>query len=196
VLASLAAPKAVAAPPKAAAAAPVQATSSAQEKHTLSAGDVVLIRVFQEDDLESTLRIGEDGTIAFPLVGAVRVAGQTPRTAAETLQAALKRGYLKNPQVSVTVTRAAKFKFTVLGQVQRPGSYDLPVNEKLTLLQALGMAGGYTAIADPKKVVIKRSEAGKESLLRLNARDMASASSSSAFQILPGDVITVPESLF
>lgn len=174
---------------------PAQPAPPAQERHTLTPGDLVLIRVFQEDDLESTLRIAEDGTITFPLIGAVRIGGQTPRTAAETLQNALKRGYLKNPQVTVTVTRAARFRFTVLGQVQKPGSYDLPLNEKVTLLQAIGSAGGYTSIADPKKVTLKRSVGGKESVFRLNAKEMASASST-AFEVQAGDVITVGESLF
>jgi polysaccharide export outer membrane protein len=168
----------------------------AGENHTLTPGDLVLIRVFQEDDLESTLRIGQDGTITFPLVGAVRIGGQSPRAAAETLANALKKGYLRNPQVTVTVTRPFKFRFTVLGQVQKPGAYELPSAEKLSLLQAIGMAGGYTQIADPKKVVVKRRTGEKETIIKLNAKDMAGAGSNSGFEVLAGDVISVGESWF
>jgi polysaccharide export outer membrane protein len=66
----------------------------------------------------------------------------------------------------------------------------------MTLLQAIGMAGGYTRIGDPSKITLKRKSDGKESLLKLNAKRMAGEGASSTFEILPGDIITVGESIF
>jgi polysaccharide export outer membrane protein len=66
----------------------------------------------------------------------------------------------------------------------------------MRLLQAIGMAGGYTRIADPGKITLKRTVNGKEGVFKLNAKRMASGDATSEFEVLPGDVITVGESLF
>jgi polysaccharide export outer membrane protein len=72
----------------------------------------------------------------------------------------------------------------------------MPDNEDVTLLQAIGMAGGYTRLAEPANVTVKRIENGAESLMKLNAKRMARGGTSAAFKIRPGDVISVPESMF
>lgn len=178
-------------------ATPVRALVS-QDKYTIVRGDLIEVKVFQEEDLESTLRVAEDGNVVVPLVGPVTVANLTPAQAAKAIADALKKGgYLKNPQVTVTVVEAYKYRFTILGEVQKPGSYDLPTKDKLTLLEAIGMASGYTALADPSKITIKRTEAdGKgegEEIFRLNAKKLASGKVSGDFEVRPGDVITVGE---
>jgi polysaccharide export outer membrane protein len=171
-------------------------SGSASFTGNISVKDLVHIKVFQEDDLESTLRVAPDGTITFPLVGVVRVAGKTPQQAASSIREMLKDGYIRNPQVSLTVTEHFKRRFTVLGQVQKPGAYELPDQDNITLLEAVGMAGGYTSIADKGKVILKRRTGEKESIYKINAKAMASGAASSAFIIQPDDVITVAESLF
>jgi len=168
----------------------------APANYLLVPDDLVRVKVFQEDDLDSTLRVSKDGTITFPLIGLVHVGGKSPQDAADLIRAELARDYLVNPQVTMTVMEYAKRHFTVLGQVQRPGSYDLPDREAVTLLQAIGMAGGYTRIADPSKITCKRRAEDKEVILKLNGKSMASGKSSSGFEIQPGDVITVGESMF
>lgn len=166
-----------------------------QDKYTIVRGDLIQMKVFQEDDLESTLRVAEDGNVVVPLVGPIAVANRTPAQAARAIANALKQGYLKNPQVTVTVIEAYKYRFTILGEVQKPGSYDLPIKDKLTLLEAIGMANGYTPIADPSKITIKRTEPGGqgEEIFKLNAKKLASGKASGDFEIRPGDVITVAE---
>jgi protein involved in polysaccharide export with SLBB domain len=182
------------------AATPADAVVPDQEgpraNYVLAANDLIGIRVFQEDDLETRVRISKDGTITFPLIGAIRVGGKTPQEAARTIRDLLAKGYLINPQVTVSVLEYTKYRLTVLGQVQKPGSYDFPDRERLSLLEAIGMAGGYTRIADPGKIVVKRISNGKESVYRVNAKKMASRVDASAFEVLPGDVITVGESIF
>jgi len=171
-----------------------EATSAGSSFSAISPKD--LVKVFQEDDLESTLRVAEDGTIVFPLIGKIGISGRSPQEAAGVIRDALRNGYIRNPQVSVTVVEHYKRRFTVLGQVQKPGAYELPDTESITLLQAIGMAGGYTNIADPGKVVVKRRSEGKETIYKLNAREMAKGGASNAFQITNGDVVSVGESWF
>jgi polysaccharide export outer membrane protein len=175
---------------------PEQMGAVGSTDNRLMANDVVQIKVFQEDDLDSLLRISKDGTITFPLIGSVTLGGKTPEEAALTIKAMLAKDYLVNPQVNVTVVEYAKRLFTVLGQVQRPGSFELPNSNPLTLIQAIGMAGGYTRIADPAKITLKRTMDGKETLLHLNARKMAGGNTESGFPIYSGDIITVGESVF
>ena len=163
--------------------------------YSLSPGDLIEVKVFQEDDLESKLRISDQGTITFPLIGVVRIGGMTAQAASQVIRNALRR-YLVNPQVTLIVSEYSKRRFTVLGQVQKPGSYDMPDRDPLTLLQAIGMAGGYTRIADPSKIVLKRANNGSDEVIKINASRMAKDNSISAMQVQPGDVITVRESIF
>jgi protein involved in polysaccharide export with SLBB domain len=164
--------------------------------YILAPNDLIDVKVFQEDDLESKLRISKDGTITFPLIGSVKVGGKTPQDAARVIRDGLAKGYLVNPQVSVNVLEFTKYRVTVLGQVQKPGSYDFPNRESLGLLEAIGLAGGYTRGANPSKVIVKRVEGGKEKVYQLNAKSMASQGTTKGFEVLPGDVITVAESIF
>jgi len=153
--------------------------------YILAPNDLIQVKVFQEDDLLST----------FPLIGIVKIGGRSPQEAARVIQDALAKDYLVNPQVTLTVIQYSKRHFTVLGQVQKPGAYDIPDREQMTLLEAIGTAGGYTRIADPSKITLKRSVDGRESVIKLDAKRMANENGS-AFEILPGDVITVGESIF
>ena len=180
-------------PAGAPAAEPIAADST---DYRLVPNDVIQIKVFQETDLDSMLRVSKEGTITFPLIGSVLVGGKTPQDAALTIKALLAKDYLVNPQVNVTVAEYAKRLFTVLGQVQRPGSYELPDRDTLTLIQAIGMAGGYTRIADPSKITLKRAVDGKETVLHLNAKKMAGGNTDSGFTVSAGDIITVGESIF
>lgn len=165
--------------------------------YKLSANDLLDFRVFQEPELDGVIRVAGDGTAIFPLIGTVNVGGKTVTQATEEIKARYRDGYLVYPQVSLTVRTYAQKLFTVLGQVQKPGSYDMKGSDEITLLQAIGMAGGYTKIANPSRVTVKRlEESGSERLIKLDAKRMARGGDSSSFYIKPGDVITVAESLF
>lgn len=165
--------------------------------YRLSANDLLDFRVFQEPELDGVIRVSGDGTAIFPLIGAVNVVGKTVTAATEEIKARYRDGYLVYPQVSLTVRTYAQKLFTVLGQVQKPGSYDMKGSDEITLLQAIGMAGGYTKIANPGRVTVKRQqEGGSERVIKLDAKRMARGDDSASFYIKPGDVITVAESLF
>jgi protein involved in polysaccharide export with SLBB domain len=164
--------------------------------YRLAANDLVDFRVFQEPELDSVIRVSGDGNAIFPLIGPVPVAGKTIGEATEMLRKRYMSGYLVNPQVNLTVRTYARKVFTVLGQVQRPGSYEIQGSDSISLLDAIGMAGGYTRIANPGNVTVKRREGGVENVYRFNAKKMARSQADSTFSVKPGDVITVAESIF
>ena len=168
----------------------------ARQKNAISTDDLLLIKVFRENDLESTVRVAAEGIVNLPLIGQVKIAGHTPTEAAGVIRSALLDGYLKNPQVTVTVIENFARRFTVLGQVQKPGAYDMPGRDQLRLLQAIGMAGGFTAIADDRSVILKRRVGSAEKVFKINAREMAKGGGASNFEVQPGDVISVGESWF
>lgn len=169
----------------------------AQEaNYLLAPNDVVSVTVFQEDDLTTKARVANDGTITVPLIGSVRIGGKSVDEAGQIIRARLAKGYLVNPQVSVAISEYAKRLFTVLGQVQKGGTFEFPNQEPLDLLQAIGLAGGYTRIANPSKIIVKRRVNGKDTVTQLNAKAMAGNTAAKPFEILPGDTITVTESIF
>ena len=163
--------------------------------YILSPNDQIQIEVFQEDDLRTSAKISMEGTITFPLLGNVKLAGLTMSQATGRLTDLLKRDFLVNPRVSMTVVSFSKKRFTVLGQVNSPGIKEMPDQESLDLLEAIGMAGGYTRIANPGKITIKRRQGGTESVIQVDGKAMAKGNGK-GFQIKPGDTITVAESIF
>lgn len=174
----------------------VELAASVSPGYRLTSNDLIHIKVFQEDELETVARVGRDGTIPFPMLGTLSVGGKTlpETTAAVTL--ALK-DYLVRPQVAVRVVEYTKRKFTVLGQVNRPGTFDLPDDAPLSLLEGIGLAGGYTRLANSSRVTVKRSLPGTaEQVFKLDARQMARGKNAPRFQLQPGDMVMVEESLF
>jgi polysaccharide export outer membrane protein len=154
--------------------------------------DTIEIRVFREDDLTTTGQLSGDGTISMPLIGSVKLAGLTTDSAAKAIEAKLKDGYLVKPQVSVTIEGRIRRTITVLGQAQNPGVFELPANRSLTVVEAIGMAGGATRIANTKKITLKRS-GGK--VQTINLKDITSGKASD-ISLKDGDVLSIPESLF
>lgn len=163
--------------------------------YRLSPNDTIHVRVFQEEELETTARIAKDGTISFPLVGSMALGGKTLAEANAAILQGL-RNYLINPQISLRITEYSKRRFTILGQVNHPGIFDMPDENALSLLEGIGLAGGYSRIANPSKVIVKRRAPEGEQLFRLDAREMAKSKTAPSFQILPGDTVIVEESVF
>ena len=164
--------------------------------YRLSPNDLIYIKVLQEDDLNSTLRVAEDGSIIFPLIGGLKVGGESVAEATDNIKNLLNARFLVNPQVTVTVLGYANRHITVLGQVQKPGDYDLRSQGSVSLLQAIGMAGGFTRLANSSNIIVKRDETTGEKILHLNGKSMASDNKSDPFVIVPGDTITVTERFF
>jgi polysaccharide export outer membrane protein len=172
-----------------------QVLSSAENDYILTPGDVIEITIFREPDLTTRSAIARDGTVQLPLIQEVTLGGISVREAREKLRKLYAGGFLVNPQVYLNVTQFAVRKFTIMGQVARPGSYLLEGGQTIELLEAVGMAGGFTRIADRGRVIVKRRVNGEIETFKVNARRMADGKIE-PLMILPGDIITVGESWF
>jgi len=119
--------------------------SARLSEYILGEGDVVSISVFGDGDLSMTLLIGPDGDISVPLAGRVKAGGRTTLQLADDIASALST-YMKNPSVTVNVAQYRKTRVVVLGQVARPGVYELPGDAGA--IAAIAAAGGLADMAD------------------------------------------------
>ena len=162
--------------------------------HVLAANESIQIKVFNEPELDTSVRIAEDGKITFPLIGEVALGGLTIQKASELIRDRLSKRFLVNPQVSISLVEMNRRLFTVLGQVQRPGTYRFPDHGSLSLVQVVGIAGGYTRLASPSRIIVKRLNGDK--VFKLDGKRMASDAGTKPFIIEGGDIITIGERLF
>lgn len=122
--------------------APAASPAGAPGEYLIAAGDLVRVSVFQNPELTLEARVNDDGTITYPLLGAVVLAGQSAPQAEQRIAEGLRRGqYVRQPQVTVAVVQARGHLASVLGQVNRPGRFALDVPD-LRLSDLLALAGG------------------------------------------------------
>lgn len=160
------------------------------EPYTVKAGDVLDIAVWGEEQLEKTVRVLPDGSMSFPLVGSVAIAGLSVEEA-EALLAARIAEYVPAPDVSIIVAESEGSRVYVLGNVAQSGSF--PLTTPLTAVQALALAGGLGEFADKSDILILRDTAGKMSTLKVNySRIVSGRDLSSNHRLMPGDTILVP----
>ena len=174
---------------------PASPFSSDTRTYRLTANDVLKIKVYQEEDLTTDLRISKDGTATFPLLGAISLGGKSIEEATALVRDLLGSDYLVNPQVTITVTEYAKRRFTVLGQVGKPGIYEIPNEEGVTLLQAIGMAGGFTRLAKTSTVTVTRTSGGNRTLT-VNVKANTNDPATKQFEVLQDDTVQVGERTF
>jgi protein involved in polysaccharide export with SLBB domain len=181
----------------AAASAPATGGVSAPAGYILSPTDQVSVEVFGEDDLRASGRLNPEGNLSVPLLGSVHLAGLTLSQAASKLTELYGRDYLVHPRVNVMLLSYAKRRFSILGQVTKPGSFEMPESSPggIDLLEAIAMAGGYTRIAAPERITVRRHNASGDQIFKVNAKRFTKASGGS-FLVEPGDTITVGESIF
>lgn len=138
----------------------------------------------------STERVGylidENGNVNMPILGSVQVAGLTRVEATELLQNKLEV-YLKNPIVNIQILN---FKITILGDVDKPGTYKIP-NERMTILEALGLSGDNNITAYRKNLLVIRDNDGKKEQYRIDLTDSESIFLSPAYYLEQNDVIYV-----
>ncbi|RPI08671.1 MAG: hypothetical protein EHM65_10035 [Acidobacteriales bacterium] len=115
--------------------------------------DVLTIRVWREPELSGPVAVRPDGMISLPLLNDVQAGGLTPDKLAENLKQGFTQ-YVTEPEVLVQVAQVNSKKYFVIGEVGRPGMYQLVV--ATTISQALAIAGGFREYADTKKILILR----------------------------------------
>lgn len=171
-------------------------TIRASASYTLQPGDLIEIQVFKEDDMTRTLRINGNGSVTFPLVGNVKLAGSTLEEAESNLANRLT-AYLRNPQVSMLVKEYGNKSVYVLGQVKRPSSIEIPPEKPLTVLEAISSVGGFTDIANTSKVRVLRTTNGKQESIDVDVAQITKQGNKLLdIALKPGDVVFVPQSMF
>jgi protein involved in polysaccharide export with SLBB domain len=170
---------------------------SAPPGYVLTANDQVSVEVFGEEDLRTSGRLNPEGNLSVPLLGSIHLAGLTLTQAASKLTELYGRDYLVSPKVNVMLLSYARRRFSILGQINRPGSYEMPESSPggIDLLEAIAMAGGYTRIAAPERITVRRQGAGGDQIFKVNAKRFTKGSGG-GFHVEPGDTITVGESIF
>lgn len=167
---------------------------SAVEDTSLGAGDVFEVRVFGEPNLSGKFQVAPDGSINFPLVGVVAVAGKESTAVANEIAARLKDGgFLVEAQVSVLVEQSNSKRISVLGAVAKPGT--LPIVPGMTVVQAVSQAGGFSNLASKDETVVTRRVNGSLKKYRIYVSEIARGNVSD-FPLRAGDIVFVPERIF
>ncbi|WOJ94283.1 polysaccharide biosynthesis/export family protein [Congregibacter variabilis] len=153
------------------------------DDYTLNAGDSIRIYAYGEPDLTfEKLLIGQRGRISFPFLGELEVEGLSVNDVQNLLTAGLKPDYLVDPRVSVSIVEYRPF--FVNGEVKNPGAVDFQPG--LTLRKAITLAGGFTARANKKEMLVIADNAAGEEGERVDLD----------YRIRPGDIITVKDTFF
>lgn len=166
------------------------------KEYVVGPGDVLKVTVWRHGDLSGDVPVRSDGKITLPLIADVEVVGKTAPAVAEEVRTALRR-YVQEPTVTVQVQQSssqAQDQVRVVGQVIRPSA--VPYKPKMTVLDALLAVGGFTPFASGNRAVLIRSSGdGKQYSLRLHDL-LKNGDITANVELLPGDVVMVPESWF
>lgn len=161
-------------------------------EYKVGEGDVLKITVFNHDDMTKVVRVGGDGNVDFPLVGMVKVSGLTVAEVGSAIATMLSNGYIINPQVSVFVEEFRSQRSVIMGEVQKPGLYEL--KGTIAFLELISMAGGLSKDAGEIAIIKRRSQtgAGGEKILTINLVELiAKGNTSLDVDIIDGDSIYI-----
>ncbi len=166
----------------------------------LMAGDLLQITVFRQPDLALEVRIPQDGRISFPLVGAVGAAASTPSALETVIRTRLEKDYLHEASVTVTVKEYAKRRVYIVGGVTKPDGYEILPDGRLTVLQVIAMAGGFTDRAYKEFVqIVRRRGPAEREVIRLSLRDVerlvARGNADADVELWPDDLVVVPSAV-
>lgn len=165
-----------------------------EEDTTLGAGDTFEVRVFGEKDLTGKYQVAPDGTIRFPFLGALTVAGKEASQVADEISRGLVEGhYLASPQVSVLVEQSNSKRISVLGAVGKPGT--ITIVPGISVVQAVSMSGGFTPLADKNETVVTRIVQGKRERYLIRVTEITRGQAED-FPLRAGDIVFVPERVF
>jgi polysaccharide biosynthesis/export protein len=173
-------------------------TTSSAQAQTLQPGDVITISVYQDPKLDRQVVVGPTGMISFPLAGQIRASGLTPDSLAKMIKSRIQSKFTEEPDVTVTLVAEKvleddlKPKIYITGEVLRPGPF--VIRQKLDLMQAIAVAGGFSPFAAKKRIQLRRKINGVESLFVFNYDDFFYGKNfDDNINLRAGDIIIVPE---
>jgi polysaccharide export outer membrane protein len=158
--------------------------------YTLNPGDTLDISVWKEEELTKTAIVRPDGKFSFPLAGEIVAIDRTVAQVQAEITNRLKK-YMPEPVVSISVKGLDGCKIYVIGQVGKPGSFVM--NPRITVLQALSLAGGMTPFAAVNDIIILRGTGAAQHNLAFRYGDVSKGRNLTQNVTLEaGDVVIVP----
>lgn len=152
--------------------------------------DVLQISVWNNDPLSRSVSVRPDGKISLPLVNDVPAAGLTPLELREQIKKRLVE-YVPAAEVSVIVVEVKSFKVSVIGDVHRPGRFE--IKSWCTVADVLAMAGGLTEYADKSRIFVLRDDGRVVRRIPFDYGRLASADGERVnFRVQPNDIVLVP----
>jgi polysaccharide biosynthesis/export protein len=164
-------------------------TSQGAEPDTyrIGAEDLLLISVWKNESLSRTVPVRPDGKISLPLLNDVQAGGLTTLELREVLARKLS-DYIPNPEVSVIVSEIRSLKVSVIGEVTKPGRFEL--KSWATVLDLLALAGGFTQYASRSRIFVLRQDGGSMKRIPFNYNRVAAEQEN--FYVRNGDIVVVP----
>ena len=167
---------------------------------TLVSGDLLRITVYRQPDLDLEVRIPDNGWISFPLIGAVQAVGSGLSALEQGIRQRLEKDYLKNPSVTVTVKEYAKRKVFIVGGVAKPDGYEVSPDTRMTVLQLVAAAGGFTDRAYKEYVqVVRRQGTSDRAVLRVSLVEVelqiSKGKPEADLELWPDDLVVVPSAV-
>jgi polysaccharide export outer membrane protein len=165
-------------------------SGAAKEEYRIGPGDVLHVSVWNNEELTLDVMVRPDGKISLPLIQDVTAAGLTAEELRSIIEVRLKE-YLIEPVVTATVKEVNYPKFFIMGEISKPGTY--PLREKLTVLQAISLAGGFTQFAAPRNIRLIRNNGSTRENIRINYYELIrSGDQDKNLFLVPGDTVIVP----
>ena len=161
--------------------------------YVVGTGNVIQIKIFGDAATHQIYRVDESGLINHALIGKIQVAGYTVSEIEAMIEKKLDRDYILNPRVNVFVLQYSTF--SIIGEVRRPGNYE--ITGHVSVIEAISMAGGFSAVANQRGVKIMRKKDGSESTIDVDTTRVTQHGDRSAeVTIEQNDVVVVPKSFF
>lgn len=163
--------------------------SAAAGDYIVGPGDVLKISVYDHNDLETTVRVTENGHIVMPLLGQVKVGGMKTSDVSDQISRLLADGYIINPQVNIFIKEFRSKKAVILGQINKPGIAEL--RGSITFLELISQSGGLKETAGDA-ATIKRTQNGKQEVIVLSIKSIVEGGDlSQNILIRDGDTIYI-----
>jgi polysaccharide export outer membrane protein len=167
---------------------PVPATSPDIPEYRLGPEDLIDVFVWKEPELAASVVIRPDGRISLPLTGELEASGKTAAELQNEITEKLRQ-YIANPVVSVMVKQINSLKISVLGEVRKPDVYK--IKNRITVLDAIAMAGGFTDFAKQNNVIVLRTTPSGSKKIRIKAKQAIADDGTAPFYLQSLDTVYV-----
>lgn len=181
---------------EAALATAIQQIENKKSDYHIGNADLINVSVLGEPEMERQVRVSQNGTISYPLIGSVKVGGLSSSEAEAAISTKLN-DYLRGAQVTVFIKEYGNKKVYVFGHVNKPGAIEIPTETKLTVLEAISQAGGFSPLAAPDRTRVVRMVGGVSQSFTVEVSAITKKGEKGKdIPLEPNDIVFIPESYF